>query len=109
MGNKLSVQVEAFKPLKSNTLHGFCDVRIVEMRLLVRDISVHQKNGKRWASLPAKPQINREGTVRRDDRGKVACTPILEFSDRETREAFSARVISALLEFAPAAFDEAAA
>jgi hypothetical protein len=106
---KLSVEIENFRSLRSNTLYGFVDVRVVELHLLIHDLSIHQKAGKRWANLPAKPLITREGTVRRDDHGKVAYVPILEFTDRPTRDAFSDRVIAALLEFAPAAFDDEAA
>ena len=103
---KLSVQVEAFTPRRSNTLFGFATIVIPELRLRIHDISIHAKGDSRWAGLPAKAQINRDGTVRRDDRGKVAYTAILEFLDKQTRDAFSARVIASLLEFAPAAFDE---
>ena len=106
---KLSVEVENFRPLRSHTLFGFCDIAIPEMRLLIHDLSVHQKDGKRWANLPAKPLITRDGVVRKDDLGKTAYVPILEFTDRATRNAFSDRVIASLLEYAPAAFDEAAA
>ena len=107
--SKLTVQVESFKPLRSNTLHGFCDIAIAEMHLRIFDLSVHRKNGKCWVGLPAKPLITRDGVVRRDDRGKVAYVPILEFVDSATRSAFSDRVIASLLEFAPAAFDDEAA
>jgi hypothetical protein len=106
MTSKLTVEVKGFKPLRSSTLYGFCDVAIPEMRLLIHDLSVHQKSGKRWANLPAKPLITRDGVVRRDDHGKTAYVPILEFTDKTTRDAFSARVIASLLEFAPAAFDD---
>jgi hypothetical protein len=43
----------------------------------VYDLTVHEKNGKRWIGLPAKPQVERSGCV-----------------DRETRDAFSVRVIA---------------
>ena len=43
MTGKLSVHVESFKPLKSNTLHGFCDVVIPEMRLRIFDLTVHER------------------------------------------------------------------
>jgi hypothetical protein len=109
MGNKLSIQIESLKPLRSNTLYGFCDIAIPEMRLRIFDLTVHEKNGRRWVGLPAKPQITRDGGVRRDDRGKTAYVPILEFTDKPTRDAFSDRVIAALLEFAPATFDDQAA
>jgi hypothetical protein len=106
---QLSVEIDNFKPLRSNTLYGFADVRVVELHLLIHDLSVHQKAGKRWANLPAKPLITREGIVRRDDQGKTAYVPILEFTDKATRNAFSDRVIATLLEYAPAAFDDQAA
>jgi hypothetical protein len=55
--------------------------------------------------LPGKPQIDGNGVARRDDRGKVAYVPVLEFTDRATRDAFGQKVIASLLEFAPAAFE----
>jgi hypothetical protein len=106
---KLSVEVEAFTPRRSNTLVGFCTVVVPELHLRVFDCPVHEKNGKRWISLPAKPLVDRDGVVKRGDNGKIIYIPVLEFTDRPTREAFSDRVIATLLEFAPAAFDHEAA
>lgn len=109
MTGKLSVEVENFRPQRSNTLFGFATVFIPELHLRVVDCPVHEKNGKRWISLPAKPQITKDGSVRRDDRGKIAYSPVIEFADRATRDAFSERVIAALVTGFPDAFDEAAA
>jgi hypothetical protein len=106
---KLTVRVEAFTPRTSNTLRGFCTVVIPELHLRIHDLSVHEKNESRWVGLPAKAQIGRDGSVRRDERGKTAYSPMMEFTDKKVRDAFSARVIAALLEFAPAAFDQEAA
>jgi hypothetical protein len=106
---KLTVRVEAFTPRTSKTLRGFCTVTIPELHLRIIDISVHEKGEARWVGLPAKPQITREGAVRRDEHGKTLYTSILEFTDKQTRDAFGHRVIAALLEFAPAAFEEEAA
>src|SRR5262249_54051215 len=107
--SKFTVIVDGFKPVRSNTLFGFCSVTIPELHLKISDLTVHAKDESRWVGLPARPQIDGSGNVRRDDRGKVAYSPILEFTDRATRTAFSERVIASLLEFAPAAFDEEAA
>jgi hypothetical protein len=96
---KLTVQIEAFTPRVANTLVGFCTVLVPEMHLRIIDIGIHQKGAARWASLPAKPQITRAGSVRRDERGKPAYSPVMEFVDRATRDAFSHRVIAALLEY----------
>jgi hypothetical protein len=109
MSGKLSVQVENFKPLRSNSLYGFADVLIPEIRLRIKEASVHQSHGRRWIGLPAKPQIDREGRVRHDERGKAAYVNILQFTDRDTGDAFSDRAIEALLEAFPRAFDEESA
>jgi hypothetical protein len=102
--SRLTVIVESFKPLRANTLHGFINITIPEMHLRICDLTAHEKNGKRWIGLPAKPQIDRAGTVRKDERGKTLYVPVLEFTDKATRDAFSARVVEALLQFAPEAF-----
>ena len=108
--DKLSIVIDSFKPQRSNTLFGFATITIPELHLRIFDCTVHQKNGARWIGLPAKPQITREGVVRKDDRtGKTAYSPVLEFADRGTREAFSQRVITALLGAYPHAFDEVVA
>jgi hypothetical protein len=105
-GHKLSIRVEAFTPRHSNTLVGFVTVVVPELHMKINDITVHQKNESRWIGLPGKPQIGRDGQVRKDERGKTLYTPVLELIDSKTRDAFSHRVVEALLEFAPAAFDE---
>ena len=103
---KLSVRVEHFKPLRSHSLVGFADLLIPEMRLRIKEASIHQAHGRRWVGLPAKPQIDREGRVRHDDRGKTAYANILQFTDKATSDAFSERAIEALLEAYPRALDE---
>jgi hypothetical protein len=69
---KLTVRVENFKPLRSNTLFGFATIVLPELHLRILDAAVHESHDKRWIGLPAKPQIDREGAVRRDDRGSSA-------------------------------------
>jgi hypothetical protein len=105
--NKLSVKIEDFKPMRSNTLRGFCTVVIPEVLLRVFDVTVHEAHGKRWIGLPAKPQIDHAGSARRDDRGKIAYVPVLQFADRQTGDAFGARAIEALIKDFPDAFAEA--
>jgi hypothetical protein len=104
----MKVICKKFVKLRRNTLVGFADISIVDWNLTLRDVSVHSKNGSRWASPPARPQI-RDNALVHDDRGKVAYVPIVEFTSRDARDQFSAAVIAAVQAFDAAALDEAAA
>jgi hypothetical protein len=106
MSTKLTVQVENFTRRRSNTLIGFVDLLIPELRLRIREATIHEANGRRWVGLPGKPQVDRDGAARRDDRGKIAYSPVLQFTDRAVSDAFSERAIAALLARYPRAFDE---
>jgi hypothetical protein len=106
MSGKFSIEVEKFTRRRSNTLFGFVDLVIPEPRLRIREATIHESHGRRWIGLPAKPQIDRDGAARRDARGKVAYTAVLQFTDREVGDAFSARALEALLARYPRAFDE---
>jgi hypothetical protein len=101
---KLSVRVESFKPFRSSSVYGFADLVIPEVRLRIREATLHQMGGSRWVGLPAKPQVDRDGVVRRDAHGKVLYASVLQFTDRATADAFSARTIAALVEAYPHAF-----
>jgi hypothetical protein len=98
MTGKLSVRVENFRRRRSNTLFGFVDLLIPELHLRIYEAPVHESHGRRWIGLPGKPEVDRNGAVRRDDRGKIAYSPVLQFTDRAVGDAFSARAIEALLE-----------
>jgi hypothetical protein len=107
---KHSIEVENFRPHRSGTLYGFVTVFIPQMYLRISDCTVHDKNGQRWVGLPARPQLTKDGSVRRDDQtGKTLYANILEITDRATRDAFSERTIAALVAGFPEAFDDEAA
>jgi hypothetical protein len=61
MSGKFSVAITDFRPLHKNTLRGFATIRIPELRLEIRDVAVHEKGSSRWAQLPARPQLDRNG------------------------------------------------
>ena len=102
--SKLTISCRGFHPLCRNTLRGFCEIHIAELRLTIRDIAIHEKSRARWAQLPAKPQM-RDGELVHDSNGKVQYFHLMSFDTRAVSDAFSAAVIRALLEFAPAAFE----
>jgi hypothetical protein len=102
---KFTVRVDQFTAHRANTLVGFVTITIPELHLRVTDLTVHQKNEARWVGLPGKPQLTREGQLRRDGRGRIAYSSVIEFTDSKTRQAFSARVIEALTEVFPDVFN----
>jgi hypothetical protein len=104
--DKHAVEVESFNPQHSNTLVGFCTVFIPALHLRIVGCSVHQKNTSRWIGLPAKPWVGSDGVAKRDDNGKIIYVPTVQFTDFATRDAFSERVIAALLVGFPDAFDD---
>lgn len=100
--SKLSITCSDFKPLHRNTLRGFATIHIDELKLEIRDVAVHEKNGARWAQLPAKPMLDQNGTPLRDSTtGKISYVNILWFPDRKVRDAFSAATVDAVLRAYP--------
>lgn len=51
----MNIEIVSFRPLEKNTLRGFLTIRLSDVGLVVKDVCLHEKNGKRWLSLPAKP------------------------------------------------------
>jgi hypothetical protein len=110
MAMKHTVTVTAFRPLRRGTLCGFAVVHIRELHLVISDVAVHRHaGGAHWVQLPAKPMIDRDGTVKRTGTGKVEYVKVLGFDSRAVSDAFSDAAIEALLEFNPTVFDESAA
>lgn len=101
---KLTCTCLEFKPLVRNTLRGFACIKIEEMQMEIKDITVHEKNGKRWAALPSKPQI-RDRAVLVGDDDKILYAPVMAFTSRAVADAFSATVVKAVLQLFPDAFD----
>jgi hypothetical protein len=90
----MQVSLTDWRPLRRNSLLGFASIRVGA--LVIKDVTLHSSNGRRWAGLPAKPRINAGGEVMKDDRGKILYTPVLEWANRETADRFSNGVIAAV-------------
>jgi len=104
--SKFTIEVVGFTPFARNTLRGFATIRLPELKLTIHDLTVHQHDsGSRWASMPGKALIDKNGIAKRKPDGRVEYVPVLELDGREVRDAFSAAVVRALLEFNPHAFD----
>jgi hypothetical protein len=94
-----------WKPVRRNTLCGFACVKIERINLRVDDVAIHQKGNSRWASMPSKPMMDRNGAVLRDETtGKIRYQPLLQWADRKTADRFNIAVVAELLARFPEAF-----
>jgi hypothetical protein len=103
MSGQPALRVTAFRPLQRNTLVGHCMVE-QPSGMILRDVAIHTRDGKWWASPPAKP-ILVEGKHALDDNGKGRWQTQIEFRSRAIRDRWSDAVVEALRIFAPATFD----
>jgi hypothetical protein len=93
--NRPTLRLLSFKAVRKATLRGFAAVRL-PIGLVITDIPVNQaNNGTAWASLPARPMLDRDGNVMRDERdGGIRYGKIIEWGSTELRQAFSERVVA---------------
>jgi hypothetical protein len=105
-GDQRAVTLVDWKPLCRNALCGFACLKISRIKLHVDDVAIHQKNRSRWAPLPSKAMLNRDGDVSWDEQGKVRYQPAMRWGGRETVDRFSSAVIAELTRH-PDAFAEA--
>jgi hypothetical protein len=95
-----------FRPAIKGALRGFATVEL-PIGLRIRDMPVLVGRNGPWASMPAKPQIDKAGQHKRDANGKTAYAAILEWRDRELSDRFSAAVIALIRAAHPDALDGA--
>src|SRR5450755_3127635 len=90
----LPIQLLAWKPIVKGALRGFATIQLGRS-LKIIDVPVLCGNGKLWASLPSKPLIG-DGKALLDANGKQRYAPIMEWSDKQAADRFSAAVVAAV-------------
>jgi hypothetical protein len=55
------IDCRSLKAFEKNTLRGFVTLKITPPGLVVNDVCLHEKGGRRWLSFPAKPYQDKEG------------------------------------------------
>lgn len=98
------MQLEDFKPMRRGNLLGFATIRLPN-GLQISDIPVCTSGRRAWASLPAKPILDRDGRHLSDENGKKRYVPILQWPDRETADRWSAAVVELVRQHHPEAVD----
>jgi hypothetical protein len=97
---KHSVECLTFKPVrKGASLIGFADIQINEMRLVIKNISLHRRGHSHWVSPPGAAWIKDNTVVLKD--GKPVYSQVIEFTDRATSRAFSEAVWRTVEAFDP--------
>ena len=99
------ILISNWKPLRKESLRGFLTATLPS-GMVLHEISVLVSNGKAWASPPSKPMVGRDGKVLVGDNGKPRYAQLIEFTDKATRDRFSAAVLAALLGAHPEALGE---
>jgi hypothetical protein len=85
-----------WRPCNRNTLRGFARIKIPAWGLILDGLAVHEKEGRQWAQLPARPQLDKDGNVLREDDGKVRYAKIMEFDNKARAYSFSDEVVAAV-------------
>ena len=99
----MPVTILEWKPLVRNTLRGFAKLQLGA--LTIQDCPVHDTQGRKWCGLPSKPMVDSDGTVKRDEGGKIKYVPLLQWATKAASDRFSDSVIAALQEKHPDAFN----
>jgi hypothetical protein len=90
-----------FRPLRKGSLLGFATVRLGS-GLILYDDGVHRQGSRAWCSPPARPWINGDGSLVRDDAtGKVKYAPVVRFATHGVRSSWSRQILAALQEQYP--------
>jgi hypothetical protein len=98
-----SITISDWKPRVSGTLRGFCTAHLPS-GMILHEVALHQRNGAWWASPASKPMLSKDGTALRDEAGKVRYSPIVSFTDKQTRDRLSHAVVDALRRAHPEVF-----
>jgi hypothetical protein len=94
--SKPRMRLLEWRPFVKKTLRGFATVEL-PIGLVIRDISVHDKGGKRWAGLPAKPILDADGRQVSNHAGHKQYAALLGWRDRDLADRFSAAVVAAVV------------
>jgi hypothetical protein len=95
----------SWKPVAKGRLRGFTTVELtVGLRLTDCAVFVGAKGA--WATLPVKPQLDRDGRQRNGADGKPSYVPILEWRSRDLAERWSKSVVDLVRQRHPAALGD---
>jgi hypothetical protein len=81
--------LRSFRALKRNTLVGFAAITLPvgQFDLELDEITLHQQGDRFWVGLPARPMVNSDGAIVRNETGKISYVPIARWGSKAARDA----------------------
>jgi hypothetical protein len=106
MSQRRQITLREWRPLRKNTLFGFAVIELPS-GLIVRDVGIHSKAGKWWASLPSRPVLDAEGRHLSNHAGHKQYAAVLGWRNRDLADRFSEAVVALVRQARPSALDGA--
>jgi hypothetical protein len=89
---KQQMKLVEWRPMRTGRLLGFVTVEVFGC-LTIRECPLLRGSEGLWASLPAKPEIGRDGRCRTGTQGERRYVEMLTWRSRKLHDAFSERVV----------------
>jgi hypothetical protein len=102
------IVLRKWKSIRKGSLIGLAGIAVPN-GLEIDDIPVPVSNGNARATLPVKPQVDRESRQKTDVTGKAAYIAILEWRDDDLANRFGDTVVALIREAHPGDLDGAGA
>lgn len=83
-------------PMARATLRGFVTLKLEPSGIVIRECTLHERDGKRWVALPGRPQLAKHGQPLKDLNGKVLYVSIVEIAGTEARTRFQKAALAAI-------------
>ena len=91
------IRASDWRPLARNSLLGFVTLSLEPSGIVLHDCTFHSKDGREWVGLPGKPQVGKDGQLRKDQAtGKVLYAAVIEIPDKEKHTQFQKAAVSAV-------------
>jgi hypothetical protein len=92
-----AVRILEFHPHTKNSLRGFLRAEL-SSGLIIADVALHYNNGRFWCSPPARPWTDKATgqPVIDSSTGRARWTPLVDFTSKELRNAWSDSILAAL-------------
>lgn len=84
------IEILNYESLDKGMLIARFDARILTWKLVIRDIGLFEKNGKRWVAFFARPK---------GDGEDKKFYPLVEFDDKKTMESFQSKCLEKLKDY----------